>query len=158
VEPRLLGSNGEKKLTELPWLSATSGWGKASVNKNVEGGPIIVNNQPAAYGIGAHSPSVIEYDLPAGYTRFKATAGLEKRGANQSGGATVRFYILTTDPRPADAGAGLPVAVTLSDIGFTGSCQVRDLWEQTDVGTVTGEFSAPIRSHGAGLYRISPVP
>ncbi len=157
VEPRLIGPNGEKKLTDLAWLSATSGWGTTHVNKNVQDGPLIVNNKNAAYGIGAHSPSIIEYELPAGYTRFKATAGLEKGGVDQTGGATVRFYVFLAGPGMGDASAGPQVAVQLSDLGFAGPCKVRDLWKHEDMGTVTGKFTTQIRNHGAGLYRISPA-
>jgi hypothetical protein len=156
MEPRLIGPNGEKKLTDLQWTSAASGWGKTAVNKNVEGGPLIVDNKPVTYGIGAHSPSLIEYDLPAGYTRFRARAGLERGGVVQRGGATVKFCVFTSDPRPGGATGGTPVPVKLADLGFTGPCKVRDLWKLRDIGTVKGEFAPPIRFHGAGLYRISP--
>lgn len=157
IEPRLIGPNGEKKLTDLQWVSATSGWGKAGVNKNVEGGPLVVNNQPVAYGIGAHSPSTIEYKLPAGYTRFKAKAGLEKRGVDQRNGATVKFCVFTTDPRPSGSSDGIPVHVKFTDLGLKGECRVRDLWKKQEVGIVTDEFAPKIRYHGAGLYRIGPV-
>jgi len=157
VEPRLIGPKGEKKLTDLQWVSATSGWGKTGVNKNVEGSPIVVNDQPVAYGIGAHSPSVIEYDLPAGYTRFKAKAGLERTGVVQRRGATVRFFVFTTDPRPKGSTGSVSVHVKFADLGFKGACKVRDLWKRQEVGTITGEFAPLIRLHGAGLYRVSPV-
>jgi hypothetical protein len=32
--------------------------------------------------------------------------------------------------------------------------KVRDLWAKKDLGNFKGEFSAPVNSHGAGLYRI----
>lgn len=157
IEPRLTSPNGEKKLTDLIWISAKSGWGKTAVNRNVEGGSLIVNNQPVSYGIGAHSPSVIEYELPSGYTRFKAKAGLEKRGVDQNHGATVHFYVLTDDPRPADSESGAAIKVQLSDLGFAGKCKVRDLWTHSDLGVFDVEFAKAIRCHGAGLYRVSPV-
>ena len=157
IEPRLIGPNGEKKLTDLQWVSATSGWGKAGVNKNVEGGPIVVNNQPVAYGIGAHSPSTIEYDLPAGYTRFKARAGLEHTGVVRQAARRRKFFVFTTDPAPERLEDGVPVHMKFADLGFKGACKVRDLWKRQEVGTITGEFAPMIRYHGAGLYRIGPV-
>lgn len=33
--------------------------------------------------------------------------------------------------------------------------KVRDLWAKKDLGSFTDEFSAPINSHGSGLYKIS---
>jgi alpha-galactosidase len=55
--------------------------------------------------------------------------------------------------------AKLPVEISLSlaDAGITGKAKVRDLWAHKDLGTVSGNFTAPINSHGAGLYRFSPA-
>jgi hypothetical protein len=33
--------------------------------------------------------------------------------------------------------------------------KVRDLWAKKDLGNYMVEFSAPVRAHGAGLYKIS---
>jgi hypothetical protein len=49
------------------------------------------------------------------------------------------------------------ISVSLADLGISGPAKVRDLWTHTDLGTVTGEFTPTINSHGAGLYRVSPV-
>jgi hypothetical protein len=58
----------------------------------------------------------------------------------------------------AAAAAKLPVsiAVPLADLGFSGTCTVRDLWTHQDLGGFTGQFAAVINSHGAGLYRVTP--
>jgi hypothetical protein len=48
------------------------------------------------------------------------------------------------------------VEVAFAAIGLQGQCTVRDLWARKDLGEFTGRFSTPIRSHGAGLYRIGP--
>jgi hypothetical protein len=47
------------------------------------------------------------------------------------------------------------VAVQLQQLGFSGTCKVRDLWAKEDIGSFKGEFTADINSHGAGLYKIS---
>ncbi len=99
AEPRLIGPGGEKKLTELQWVSATAGWSSPQLNKSVKGGDLIMDGTKYAYGIGTHANSMIEYDLPAGYTRFKARAGLDEAGTSMpDGGATVRFLVYTQDP------------------------------------------------------------
>jgi alpha-galactosidase len=48
------------------------------------------------------------------------------------------------------------ISVSLSDVGLGAKAKVRDLWTHKDLGTVDGEFTATINSHGAGLYRFSP--
>jgi hypothetical protein len=50
---------------------------------------------------------------------------------------------------------GIPVTIRLGDIGFAGSCRVRDLWQGKDLGTSADAFSPLIPWHGAGLYRVS---
>ena len=50
------------------------------------------------------------------------------------------------------------VPVKLFQIGVAGSVNVRDLWTHQSLGTVTNEFAPVINVHGAGLYRISPIP
>ena len=47
------------------------------------------------------------------------------------------------------------VPVNLATLGFTGSAQVRSLWDQTDLGAYNATFSPFIASHGAALYRLS---
>jgi hypothetical protein len=49
------------------------------------------------------------------------------------------------------------VALNWNDAGLAGKQTVRDLWTHTDLGGFTGGFAPVINSHGAGLYRVSPV-
>jgi putative membrane-bound dehydrogenase-like protein len=100
AEPRLIGASGEKKLTELRWKSATSGWGQPQVNHNCSGKQLIIHGEPIPYGIGTHSNSLIVYDLPPGYTRFKAKAGIDKGGTDQGNpsSSSVRFMVYTSAP------------------------------------------------------------
>jgi len=101
AEPRLVAADGkELKLTELKWKSATADWGQVRVNRNADGGPLRINGQAVPYGIGTHANSVIAYDLPPGYVRFKARAGLDNGGTDQGGGAatSVQFFVFTERP------------------------------------------------------------
>lgn len=101
VEPRLIGPQDEKKLTELQWVSATSGWNTPKINKTVGNEQdIIVNGVKAAYGIGTHAQSMIEYDLPPGYTRFKCKAGLDELCMKEASpeDCVVKFLVYTKDP------------------------------------------------------------
>ncbi len=150
MEPRLVGPQGEKRLTDLTWTSAVCGWGQVAVNRSVSGGDLIVNGHKVAYGIGTHAASVIEYGLPKGYSRFTARAGLDKGGVSQPTGATVEFLVFTQEP--AKNRAGEAVAVSLAELGFHGACRVRDLWKKSALDEVQGTFAPPIPVHGAGLY------
>ncbi len=105
AEPRLVSADGkEKRLTELPWKYAGTDWGQVRVNRNAEGRPLRINGQPVEYGIGAHANSLIIYDLPPGYVKFRARAGLDNGGTDQQGGqaTSVRFAVYTQKP-PASA-------------------------------------------------------
>ncbi|MBV8858625.1 MAG: glycoside hydrolase family 27 protein [Acidobacteria bacterium] len=62
-------------------------------------------------------------------------------------------------PRPpADGPGSSKVSVKLSDLGFKGTCRVRDLWLKKELGKFKGEFAPEINWHGAGLYRVSGSP
>ncbi len=48
------------------------------------------------------------------------------------------------------------VPVQLTDLGFPGTCKIRDLWKKEDLGQFKNEFAPKLPLHGAGLYRVSP--
>ncbi len=125
AEPRLVGPQGEKKLTELKWKSATAGFEEVRVNKNVAGHELKINGKDVAYGLGTHANSVIAYDLPEGYTKFVAKAGLDTGGTNQGCGCTVQFLVFAEKP-PANI-----VAATVPAGG--GSRELNDAVSQLDV-------------------------
>ena len=157
LEPVLVGPNGQMKLTELKWKSAAAQWGTVSIGESVSGGELIVDDKTYSDGIGTHAASTIEYDLPAGYTHFKAKAGLDEGGVEQDiPGATVQFMVLTD----ASAGAmpdNVDIALRFEDIGFKGPCKVLDLWNHKDLGIYAKRYVAKTARHGAGLYRITPT-
>jgi putative membrane-bound dehydrogenase-like protein len=100
-QPRLVDANGkEKKLTELKWKSASSGWQGVHVNKNVGGKPLRINGKPVTYGLGTHANSVVHYVLPKNhnYVKFIATGGLDNGGTDQGNcgsQASVQFVVYT---------------------------------------------------------------
>ncbi|MBY8883367.1 alpha-galactosidase [Streptomyces sp. PTM05] len=49
------------------------------------------------------------------------------------------------------------VTANWSDIGFTGSAAVRDLWSHTDLGSATGSFGASLAPHASRLLRVTPA-
>ena len=114
VSPKLVGPKGELDLTKVKWKSAKVGWGAARVGKNAGGKPMVVNNKPV-HGIGVHAPSVIEFDVPAGYTHFKGSGGLDQGGVEQQNGSATSVHFAVYNAAPPSAskkrgGGGNPVA------------------------------------------------
>lgn len=95
IAPVIINGADTVKLTCLTWVRATSGWNTTIINKSISGGSLIVNNITYPDGIGTHANSIIEYNLPAGYKRFKAICGLDKAGVTQGCGSTVKFMVFT---------------------------------------------------------------
>jgi hypothetical protein len=156
IEPMLTGSKGKLSLTDLKWKKVTAAGQKPTLNKSLFGNPLTVDTLVYKTGIATYANSIIEYDIPAGYNRFIAKAGLDK-DAFKPGvfGIEVKFLIFTEDPTspiPADSAS---IAVTFEQLGLKGTYQVRDLWGKKDVGSFENEFSQVIRRHASGLYRLS---
>jgi len=150
LNPRLVGPSGETNVAQIQWNSATAGWGSASVNRSVAGSPLKVVGQEYASGIGTHATSVIEYTLPAGYTRFKSRAGLDASGVTQGSGASVHFMVFTRSPF-----AQSPTSIKLDweQIGIKGPRKARDLWLRRDLGTLKSlESEVPV--HGCLLLKV----
>ncbi|MFM2096076.1 MAG: hypothetical protein RIS70_3200, partial [Planctomycetota bacterium] len=142
VEPRLVGPKGELKLTELKWKSATSEWGQVRIGKNAGDGELRVAGKPVVNGIGTHANSIIAYDLPPGYERFKARGGLDHGGTSQGDGnsSSVQFQVFTAKPPvastaaaavaghdAADAVAGLDVADGLEATLFASEPDIQNV-------------------------------
>jgi len=158
IAPTLIRADGSSlKLTGLPWRRATAGWGRVTAGKAPNGRPITICGRTVADGIGAHAPSLIEYDLPPDVVRFQAQGGIDDGALTQPNGATVRFMVYALTPGPESAAPDRRLAIRLSDLGLTGAARVRDLWSHQDLGVVTGELTAAVPWHGARLYRLSPV-
>ena len=102
AEPKLVGSKGELKLTDLKWKNAATGWGEVGINKNVNGGDMKIAGKPVEFGIGTHANSVIHFELPEGYDKFVARAGLDNGGTDQGMGTSVQFFVYTENPGPVD--------------------------------------------------------
>ena len=92
-------------------------------------------------------------------TAPSATGRRGGRGTRGAPGATNAAPAAAPAPAAAaDSTSTLPakISVALADIGISGSCKVRDLWAQKEIGAVTGELAATVNSHGAVLLRVHP--
>jgi alpha-galactosidase len=152
IEPILSGPKGTLKLTDLKWVIAKAGWREVRVNRTVEDKPITLNGAPVE-GIGTHSISFIEYDLPDGYDSFQARGVLSP---GSLGKGSVEFLVLTETAKVEVPDQSL-VSVSFANLGITGAAKVRDLWKGQDLGVFTNSFSRDIPIHGAGMYRLSPI-
>ncbi len=102
IEPTLYFEDGStRKLTDLQWISANSGWGESQVNKNINGGSLTIDQKSYANGIGTHAASVISYQLPPNVSSFTAKVGGDDGGMFQKGAATastIKFQVFTQKP------------------------------------------------------------
>ena len=109
AEPRLVGPKGELRLTDLKWLSADAGWGAVHVDANCRGRPMRIGGKPVPSGIGTHAPSTIVYEIPDGYTRLVAEAGLDNGGpdggTDYPGGRPDVEFLVYADTNPDRAAA-----------------------------------------------------
>jgi alpha-galactosidase len=153
IEPVVTGPAGTHKLTDLNWVGASAGWGRTQKNRTVDGRPLTLDEKPVE-GIGTHSVSIIEFEIPEGYDTFMSkgviTEGSQGRGS-------INFLVLV-DPVKQVKPERSSVLVSFADLGITGKARVRDLWARGDLGEFSGSFEREIPLHGAGLLRISPTP
>lgn len=100
-------------LSDLPWVSAVSGWQSVLPDENVNGGSLSVDGVPYAKGLGTNSVSTIVYDIPAGCTTFSSDVGVDD---SAGGKGSVTFSVLVDGTQVASTGVmrGGQPAQTLS--------------------------------------------
>lgn len=145
--PVLVFADGsERPLTELRWTRADAAWDSTAVKKDPAG---------QVLGIGAEIPAVVEFALPAGAVRLRATGVVQSNGRGHAPGP-VRFLVAVGTPADAQRPAALPIKVDLATLGLPADSRIRDLWTHRDLEPAAGGFAPDIPFHGAGLYRLSP--
>ncbi|MEU5883565.1 sulfatase-like hydrolase/transferase [Spirillospora sp. NPDC047279] len=119
-------------LSDLPWLSATNGWGPVEIDRSNgrqpggDGTPISFGGTTHGKGLGVHAASEIVYYLGGRGARLTAVVGIDDFSANQStAGATVA-QVWADDRKVFESGtltaAGGPVTV---DADLTGARLLR---------------------------------
>jgi len=84
--------NGTVWLSSLDLSKMTSGWGKAEIDKAVQGQPMSIAGQKFDGGVGTHAKSVMYIDLKGGSTRFTAYVGVDDEVRDQVGSVEFRVY------------------------------------------------------------------
>ncbi len=69
--------------------------------------------------------------------------------ANSDGSYTVALFNL--------GGSSASVTANWSNLGFSGSASVHDLWSHSDLGSFSGSFSATLNSHASRLLKVTPA-
>ncbi len=128
VDPVLVGPNGEKSLLDLSWKRASADWGAVNKNGNADGGPMTVQGKRVS-GLGTHASSVVVYELPAGFEKFKVKCALDDGGVGQKNGeaTSVRFlFLLEESLRGSTIGARIRPVMSKHEIrkrsSWSGSC------------------------------------
>ena len=163
INPVLYKENGDSiLLSDMVWENATTGWGTITKNKSISGAILNVQGKTYNKGIGTHANSIIFFKIPEGISRLKTFAGLDRGATDQANGTSVEFMIFNQNPTfqtsDPDENSEMAIPLDLVKLGFTGECNIRDMWAKKDLGTFTGNAFAPIiKQHGAGLYRVSAL-
>lgn len=93
IEGELWRADGTRaRLGDHGWTVGEVGWGRLSVDKDCQGGPLSVGGEVHAHGIGTHAPSALCFALEGEFTRLTVRAGVDDAGAELEGSVTsVRF-------------------------------------------------------------------
>ncbi|MFJ5800683.1 NPCBM/NEW2 domain-containing protein [Streptomyces decoyicus] len=80
---------GTSFASELPWLTATNGWGPVEKNTSVgeseagDGRPIGIGGTGFAKGLGVHAPSEVSFYTGARCSAFRAQAGIDDESGDR---------------------------------------------------------------------------
>ncbi len=157
IDPVLIDEDGnETSLTTLTYTSYTSQWGSLHVNQNVEGGTLRVDGESYTTGLGMNAECTLIYDLPKGhnYKTFRALCGYDSScdtDNTSTSGTTMEFIIYTVTQ------SGYSVDLTQFGYAAEQEIGVYDCWAKEAQESVRGSIYAEIPSHGAKLYRLTPV-
>lgn len=156
INPVLIDKEGnETSLTTYKHTSYTSEWGSLHVNRNVEGGALVVEGKTYSLGLGLNAECTLIYDLPKGhdYVKFSALCGYDSscdRDNTSSSGTTMEFLISRSQRKAAT------ISVDLTQFGYGADEEVplHDIWANESAGTTSGTLSVEVPRHGVKLYRL----
>jgi fibronectin type 3 domain-containing protein len=89
----LANTSSTTYLSDLQWVSATTGWGTVKKDLSVAGNPLTLNGTVYAKGIGTHAVSQIVYNLNGQYSSFLSDVGVDDE-ENGKGTGAVDFQVV----------------------------------------------------------------
>ncbi|QUI30448.1 NPCBM/NEW2 domain-containing protein [Streptomyces alfalfae] len=120
---------GDSVLGDLPWVSATNGWGPVERNTSNgenaagDGNPLTIGGKTYAKGLGVHAPSSVEYYAGAACEKVTASVGVDDEKLTRG---TVAFEIWADTKKVASTGVltnAMPAQELSADV--TGARVVR---------------------------------
>jgi alpha-galactosidase len=121
--------SGTSHLSDVPWLSASNGWGPVEKDTSVgesaagDGKPITIGGAVFAKGLGVHAPSVVEYYTGGRCGTATAQVGVDDE---KTSNGTVTFEIWADGKKVASTGVlttAMPAQPLSADV--TGASVVR---------------------------------
>lgn len=110
-------------LSDLNWVSATTGWKTVQKDKSIDGNPLRLNGVTYAKGIGTHANSEIIYDLGKVFDRFTSDVGVDDEKTAYS---TIIFSVYVDGVKVFDSGIMNPASATQKvDVPITGAELLR---------------------------------
>lgn len=88
-------------ISDLPWVSAVSGWHSVLRDQNVNVGPLSINGVPYAKGIGTNSVSTVVINVPTECTAFSSDVGVDDAAGTRG---SVTFAVLVDGTEVASTG------------------------------------------------------
>jgi hypothetical protein len=97
------GMNPNTYLSDLSWVSATTGYGTVMKDLSVGGNPLKINQTTYTKGIGTHAVSNIVYNLAGQYSTFQSDVGVDAE-EDGKGTGSVEFIVIGDGKTLFDSG------------------------------------------------------
>lgn len=155
IKPAIYKENGDSiLLSTLNWVSASSGWDVVKKNTSLDGRALTVNGKTYTNGFGVNAYSIIEFNLPEGYNKFKSFCGFDDEVLSAPNGVSLEFLVYTQNPKTSES---LEVPVKLSDYDIYNNSNIENLWTGQLSENVISQFTSNVSTHGTQLYKITPL-
>nr|WP_319633430.1 fibronectin type III domain-containing protein [Paenibacillus psychroresistens] len=124
-------------VSDLTWVSATSGWNTTRNNLSIDGNTITLAGVTYPKGIGTHANSDVIYNISNGYSRFVSDIGVDDEVTHAN--ASVIFQVWLDSVKVYDSGLMTANSATKRiDVDVTGKSQLK--MTVTDAGVNGSDY------------------